>query len=186
MIETLDAEALRPAIEDAVDAVGAPRPKNPAEFVTFWESTYKRLEEYHGDAGRQLRWSYLLAQFAAVGGFTLVGLMGWAAANADSGSQAASAAAVGVVGAALAAFISRTFSATYSKTLARSTAFFHEPVVMARLLAAERLLDEYGPGGEQERFKAVTAMISAAVAFDVGTEGMSKQTHGGALSEPPT
>ncbi len=141
--------------------------KNPAEFVSFWESTYKRLEDYHAEAGRQLRFSHLLAQGAGVVGFLVVLALGIIAARADTTSQAIAAAAVGTVGAALAAYGNRTFNSTYSKALGRSTAFFHEPVVTARLLA-ERLLAEYGDDDTAERAKALTIMISAAVAFDVG------------------
>lgn len=143
-------------------------PRNPAEFVTFWESTYKRLEDYHEDAGRQLRSSYRLAQIAAAGAFIVLVVMGVLAAQADDAAQAAAPAVIATLGAALAAYIGKTFNNTYTQTLVRSMAFFHEPLVMARMLAAERLLDEYGPENEAERAKALTVMISAAVAFDVG------------------
>ncbi len=161
----IDAAALTARVQEAFSRF---RPRNPAEFVTFWESTYKRLEDYHEDAGRQLRSSYRLAQLAAVGAFILLLVMGLLAAQADDAAQAAAPAVVATLGAALAAYIGKTFNNTYTQTLVRSMAFFHEPLVMARMLAAERLLDEYGPENQEERAKALTVMISAAVAFDVG------------------
>jgi hypothetical protein len=148
----------------AQSTVGAPR--NPAEFVAFWESTYKRLENYHGDAGRQLRSSYHLAQVSAICGFTVVIVLGLVAAKSSDSTQTISAAAVATVGAALAAYISQTFNSTYARSLAQSASFFHEPVVLARLLAAERLLDRFG-SSDDERAMALTMMIKAAVSFDL-------------------
>jgi hypothetical protein len=157
--------------ESAADADEASRagtdsgPKNPAEFIAFWESTQGRINDYHQDATSQLRSSYLLAQTASVGGFIVLLGLGVTAAIADTTTQSVAAAAVATVGAALAAYTGRTFNRNYAKALARSTTFFHEPVVMARLLAAERLLAEYGDR-DDERAKALTAMVQAAVSFD--------------------
>ncbi len=145
-----------------------PGPSNPAEFVVFWETTYKRIVAYHGEAHNQLRSSYRLAQMSAVAGFLLVAAIGISAAFVPSKTQSIAAAAVGAVGAALAAYIGRTFNSTYTKALQRSSAFFHEPVVMARLLAGERLLSEYGDADSAARAQALTTMIGAAVNFESG------------------
>jgi hypothetical protein len=145
-----------------------PGPRNPAEFVVFWETTYQRIVQYHAEAHRQLRSSYRLAQMSAIAGFLLVAAIGVSAAFAPTKTQSIAAAAVGAVGAALAAYIGRTFNSTYSRALQRSGAFFHEPVVMARLLAAERLLSEYGDSDSVARAEALSTMISAAVNFESG------------------
>ncbi|MCU1392174.1 MAG: hypothetical protein JWM34_602 [Ilumatobacteraceae bacterium] len=98
----------------------------------------------------------------------MVGTLGVIAARAHTATQAITAGAVGTVGGGLSGFISKTFNTTYKETLAQNNAYFHEPVVMARLLAAERLLAEYGDD-KAEKGKALTAMITAAVAFDIGS-----------------
>lgn len=161
-------EASREVLASLVTDLLRARPKNPNEFLGFWGDTQKQLASYHREARTQLKYAHILAQAAGSLGFILVLALGIAAASADTTSQAIAAATVGSVGAALAAFTSRTFNSTYTKALARSSAFFHEPVVASRLLAAERLLAEYAEEDGLERAKAITAMITAAVDFQLG------------------
>jgi hypothetical protein len=106
------------------------------EFATFWKETYTRLNSYHAEARSQLRSAYILAQVAAAFGFVTLLVLGIIAAFAASSILTIVAGAAATVGAGLAAFISKTFQATYTQALGQRMAYFDEPVEIARLLAA--------------------------------------------------
>jgi hypothetical protein len=130
------------------------------EFATFWRETYTRLNSYHTEAGDQLHSAYLLAQIAAGLGFVTLLVLGIVAGFAASSVQSIVAGAAATVGAALAAFISKTFQTTYSQALRQRMTYFDEPVVMARLLAAERLVQQLEGAPRSE---ALLTMVRAAV-----------------------
>lgn len=141
--------------------VRKPEPE-PTEFVAFWKYTQNRLDDYHAEGLRQLKVSYFLAQIMTLLGFLVVLGSAYAAAQAEAGAQAAAAAAVGTVGAALAAYISKTINKSYELAMVRSTGLFNEPVFTARKLAAERLLDKLNPD-TAEYSQAVLKIIEATV-----------------------
>jgi len=132
------------------------------DFVAIWKNTQDRINSYHSEARSQLRSSYWVMQIATICGFLVILILGIVAATAArSAIQAIVTGGVSAVAAALAAFIGSTFQSTYSQSLRQRMAYFDEPVVMARLLAGERLVTKLDESSAKT--DAIQRIIQAAV-----------------------
>lgn len=104
-------------------------------------STYNRkwLLLYHDVTLAQATSAYRFAQMSAVAGFAVLIAGGVSAIIVgDTAAKATSATLTGVAS-VLAAYISRTFKATYERTLVQLEHFFEQPLIDSYILTAERL-----------------------------------------------
>lgn len=131
---------------------------NETDFGSLWGITQERITLYHGIATRQASRSFMSTQLATVAGFVLIVVFGVVAAQATTPTAAIAAGAVGVVGAGLSAYISKTFMKSQSDASVQLQSFFMQPVEFTRLLAAERLLENLDPA---EKSAAVQQIITA-------------------------
>jgi hypothetical protein len=131
------------------------------DLPSLWALNQDRIEYYHRVAFAQAENSYKTAQAAAFAGFVAVLGLGAIAAFAVNGTASIAAAAVGVAGAAMSAYIGATFVKTQQASSAQFRQFFQQPVEVARILAAERLIETLEPEHRAESVKQVVMTMMA-------------------------
>lgn len=135
---------------------------DPTRLIEYWTSTQQRLDRFHNDARGQLRNAYFLSQASAATGFGVVLVLGIAAAAFTSSTTGTIVVGgIATVAAALAGYISHTFQVTYDRALRQTMAYFEQPVIVARLLHGERLLNQF-PEGSEARNQALLEIVRAA------------------------
>ncbi|MCD5341528.1 hypothetical protein LR392_04700 [Arthrobacter sp. AK04] len=125
------------------------------DLPSLWALNQDRIEYYHRVAFAQAENSYKTAQAAGLAGFIAVLGLGALAAFAGGGTASIAAAAVGVAGAAMSAYIGATFVKTQQASSEQFRQFFQQPVEVARVLAAERLIATLEPEHRAESVKQV-------------------------------
>ena len=120
--------------EEAADKRG------PLDLTVLWSLTQRRLDYYHALATSQAERSFHQAQRAVVVGFAVLVVAVVVVALTGSTVVTISAAAVGVIGAMLAAFLGRSFLRAQEATTERLHLYFSQPFAFSRQLSAERLL----------------------------------------------
>jgi membrane associated rhomboid family serine protease len=114
--------------------------RGPMDLTVLWMVTQRRLDYYHALATSQAERSFRQAQRSVAAGFAVLVVAVAAVAFTGSLVVTITAAAVGVVGAALAALLGRSFLRTHEATAERTRLYFEQPFAFARQLSAERLL----------------------------------------------
>ncbi len=120
--------------EEAADKRG------PLDLTVLWALTQRRLDYYHAVATSQAERSFHQAQRAAAVGFAVLVIAVVVVAFTGSIVVTITAAAVGVIGAALAALLGRSFLRAHETTSERLRLYFEQPFAFSRQLSAERLL----------------------------------------------
>jgi hypothetical protein len=126
-----------------------------------WRLTEERLRIYHEIATRQAQASFRNAQWAIAGGFIVVVASAGAAFYAGNVTITVVIGVLGTAGAALSAYIGRTFLRLQESAAAHLRSYFTQPQEQFRYLAAERLLTILNDGEQKE--KSVNQLIQAIV-----------------------
>lgn len=108
---------------------------------SLWAENRARIDAYHQIARHQAENSFKRAQFTALAGFGVVLIMGIIAALSQNETSAISAAAVGVAGAALSAYLGATFIKMNGQATLQLAKFSRQPFRESQLLTAERLMN---------------------------------------------
>jgi hypothetical protein len=122
--------------------VGLPRSSGPLELERLWVATQQRLDYYHQIATFQAETSFRNAQAAMIAGFLLVTISAVAATLARSTLGGVVAGILGGTGAAMAAYIGRTFVRAQETASEHLRSYFVQPLEISRVLAAVHLLDD--------------------------------------------
>ena len=130
-------------------------------LVALWDVTHGRLDLYHQIVTRQARRSFGSAQLAMAIGFVLLVTFAILAAEAKTTTAAISAAGLGAVGAAFAAYIGRTFIRSQESAASHLRAYFEQPLELSRYLAAERLLADAADLSAEQRAAILSALVRA-------------------------
>ncbi|MGW3731316.1 TRADD-N-associated membrane domain-containing protein [Streptomyces sp. NPDC000851] len=112
----------------------------------LWVTTSDRLDLYHQIATRQAEQSFRHAQMAmAIGFATIVVAASVAAFAAKTTAGSIVSGVLGATGAAMAAYIGRTFVRSREIAAAHLRSYFLQPLEFSRYLAAERLIATLEP-----------------------------------------
>jgi hypothetical protein len=166
------AEALR-SLEQRVDTIEAQPPRTAEdrerlEFRALWDEAQARLKKYHELAVIQGHQSFrMLLLFSALG-FGLLGFVVWRATTVKTTAGGIALGVAGTAGAALSAYIGRTFLRAYRDANERLIDYFAEPLDMSRLLVSERLLLKVD---KQTRNDAVMRIIGRALSPKADASG---------------
>lgn len=114
---------------------------NALGLESLWDVTQKRLDYYHTLATAQAEVSFRHSQRAVIGGFGALVVALLVATFSGSTGAAVASGLVGVAGAALAGYLSKTFLRTQETTSAQLRSYFSQPLTFSQHLAAERLLN---------------------------------------------
>ena len=106
----------------------------------LWRLTEERLRIYHEIATRQAQASFRNAQWAIAGGFVVVVASAGTAFFASTTTITVVVGVLGAAGAALSAYIGRTFLRLQENAAAHLRSYFTQPQEQFRYLAAERLI----------------------------------------------
>lgn len=136
------------------------------DLLSLWSLTQRRLDYYHGLATGQAERSFNYGMVAAGVGFLVVIASAIVAALGRSTVGSVSAGLVGLAGGGLGAYIGGTFMRLQENAATQLRAYFSQPLVFSRFLAAERLLDQLDP---QTRPLATRELIRALAATPVST-----------------
>lgn len=151
-----EARRLLARAEEAADKRG------PLDLTVLWSLTQRRLDYHHALATAQAERSFHQAQRTVAVGFAVLVVAVAVVAFAGSEVVTIVAAAVGVIGAALAALLSRSFLRAHESTGERLRPYFEQPFVFSRQLSAERLLVLLEA---EDRAAAVRDLIRAIMAL---------------------
>ncbi|MEV6608781.1 MULTISPECIES: hypothetical protein [unclassified Kutzneria] len=130
-------EETRRRLERAEEAADK---RGPLELTALWALTQRRLDYYHALATSQAERSFRHAQRAVVVGFAVLVVAVAVVASTGSTVIVIAAGSIGVVGAALAAYLGRSFLRAQESTSERLRLYFSQPFAFSRQLSAERLL----------------------------------------------
>jgi len=133
--------------------------------AVLWADTVERLDRYHRLVTSQADTSYLMAQIAAAAGFVVLLSAVVVAAFANTEIASGVAGGLGALGAAIAAYIGKTFQRSYEQATTRLLAYFQQPLALSRILMSERLLDHLSAAAKDQ---AVLSMIQAAISGSNG------------------
>ncbi len=160
-----------PPPEDAVQRDGeagtttgvcVPDGASPPTFPELWNVTHRKLDYYHDIATGQATRAFRNAQIAMGVGFVFLLAFVVIALQASTTAGSVVAGGLGAVGAAMAAFISRTFVRSHEVTSGHLQSYFEQPVELSRYLAAERLISDAGLS-EERRAEVLTVVVEAMV-----------------------
>lgn len=129
-------------------------------FHELWTSNNERIDFYHDIATRQSQASFRAAQITALVGFILSIGLGAVTIIFASGTTAVAASVVAVSTAAMSGYIGSTFLKAQAEASTQLRVFFAQPVELARLLSAERLVEQRVAKEDQSE---VVASLAAAV-----------------------
>jgi hypothetical protein len=114
--------------------------RGPLDLTALWALTQRRLDYYHALATFQAERSFHHARQAVFLGFAVLVIAVAVVASTGSMVITIAAAFIGVIGAALAAFLGRSFLRAHESTTERLQLYFSQPFAFSRQLSAERLL----------------------------------------------
>ncbi|MEV6197306.1 hypothetical protein AB0M19_33470 [Streptomyces sp. NPDC051920] len=115
---------------------------NGLRLPVLWDVTEKRLAYYHKIVTRQAEQSFRNGQVAMSAGFVVLILGASLALTADTTAKTVVAGTLSAIGAAIAAYIGRTFVRSQESASQHLLMYFRQPLELSRNLAAERLLAE--------------------------------------------
>lgn len=150
-----------------------PSRRTPLGLPELWKLTHSRLDHYHETVLGQARRSFRSAQLAMWIGFLLLGGFVWVAVKASTTAGSVVAGGLGAVSAALAGYVSRTFVKSQEAAASHLRAYFDQPLMFSRFLAAERLLQDGGLA-EEKRAEVLGALVLAMAADPKASPGEDK------------
>ncbi|MFE2534182.1 hypothetical protein [Streptomyces sp. NPDC059371] len=115
---------------------------NGLRLPVLWDVTEKRLAYYHRIVTKQAEQSFRNGQVAMSAGFVVLILGASLALTADTTAKTVVAGTLSAIGAAIAAYIGRTFVRSQESASQHLLMYFRQPLELSRSLAAERLLSE--------------------------------------------
>ena len=123
----------------------------------LWRLSEDRLRVYHEIATKQANTSFRNAQWAITGGFIVVIAGSCAVFLAKNIATSVVVGTLGAVGAALSAYIGRTFLRLQENAASSLRSYFDQPREQFRYLAAERLLNHITD--DQKKANAINEII---------------------------
>jgi hypothetical protein len=130
-------------------------------FHELWMANNERIDFYHDIATTQSQASFRAAQVTALVGFLLIIALGLFAIFFGDGTAAIAASIIGLAAAGMSGYIGATFMKSQAEASAQLRLFFAQPVELARLLSAERLIQQHLPKDAQP--SAVSSVLGAVV-----------------------
>jgi hypothetical protein len=130
----------------------------------LWGLTEDRLRIYHEIATRQAQASFRNAQYAISAGFIVIIVGAYAAYSSKNTAIAIVVGSLGTAGAALSAYIGKTFLRLQENAAAHLRSYFDQPKEQFRYLAAERLLSHIK--NDERRADTVDKIIEGIVSAD--------------------
>jgi hypothetical protein len=152
-------------MEASAASATADEQSDALKISILWTDTVERLDRYHKLVTDQADSSYLMTQLAAAAGFLILLSAAIVAAFAHTNLASGVAGGLGALGAAIAAYIGKTFQRSYEQANNRLLAYFQQPLDLSRVLISESLLHHLSPPAKDT---AVLAMIEAAVSGGKG------------------
>ncbi|MFG1857037.1 hypothetical protein ACGFJT_34735 [Actinomadura geliboluensis] len=137
------------------------------ELGVLWSRTEERLRVYHTIATRQANISFISAQAAICIGFIVVLAAAIMAMNADKDSTRIVLGVLGTAGAALSAYIGRTFIRSQENAATHLRTYFGQPQETFRFLVAERLIERLP---EEQRAQSIEYFVQAVLLSGLSIE----------------
>ncbi|MEU8919509.1 hypothetical protein AB0D10_01060 [Kitasatospora sp. NPDC048545] len=139
--------------QEALDAQTLAELKNHTELATLLEINQRQIDQYHAIATGQADRSFVTAQRAMASGLLVIMACFIAGLMVPSNEVRWFLGALGAVGAAISAYLSKTFLFVYKESQAQLNRYFDQPVLNGYYLTAERLADgiQDGPQGDMRR-----------------------------------
>jgi hypothetical protein len=156
-------------------------PEDPLDFIVLWKNNRDQLSEYHklilnyASSTRQTTIITLLA------GFSFLLIVSVIALFAHSVPSSIAASVVAAAGAAVTGFIGNAVLHNADTSSREVLAFFAHPLVVERMLSAERLIREMPESSRQAaRLLVVQSLTRTPASKDVpGTELLASETETG-------
>jgi hypothetical protein len=142
---------------ELADEEGKLLEEDQLRFGTLWNLTQERLRVYHEIATRQANASFRNAQYAIVAGFAVIIIGAFAVLFAKNIAASIVVGTLGTVGAALSAYIGKTFLRLQENAASHLRSYFDQPQEQFRYLSAERLLKNLNTA--EERSAAVAELM---------------------------
>ena len=121
---------------DLGDEEGKLLDEDQLRFGTLWNLTQERLRVYHEIATRQANASFRNAQYAIAAGFAVIIIGAFAAFFAKNIAASIVVGTLGTVGAALSAYIGKTFLRLQEDAASHLRSYFDQPQEQFRYLSA--------------------------------------------------
>jgi hypothetical protein len=149
---------------DTPHGTGAALPVTETDRETsqerLWQATQQRIEVYHEIAAAQGRQSFRMLLLFSMLGFGILAAVIFRSASVHTNAGGLALGAATVASASLTAYITRTFMRAYTEANTRLIEYFGEPVHLARLLSAERIMATMTP---ENRDAAAIEVVRATV-----------------------
>lgn len=154
--------------ENLADKQGQLLGEDQLRLGELWGLSEERLRVYHEIATRQAKSSFRNAQWAIVAGFVVIIVGSCAVFLAKDATTAIVVGALGAIGAALSAYIGRTFLRLQETAADHLRSYFDQPREQFRYLAVERLLRHLE--SDEKKATAISELIrSIAFGSEQGT-----------------
>ncbi|MFI7640611.1 hypothetical protein [Nonomuraea sp. NPDC049400] len=149
------------------------------KLVELWTITQSRLNYYHELATAHAQQSFHNAQLAMGAGFLLLLVFAVLGVNASNPRATLVAGVLGVISAALAGYIGRTFIRSQESASGHLHTYFDQPVKFSRYLAAERLIEAMSGLGPEQRDAISGELLRTIIAPDLAPSGASREPDNG-------
>ncbi len=146
----------------------------------LWRLSEERLRVYHEIATRQANTSFRNAQWAITAGFVVIIVGSCAVFFAKNVTIAIVVGTLGAAGAALSAYIGKTFLRLQENASSHLRSYFDQPREQFRYLAAERLLNHLT--SNRQKAAAINEIIRA-IAYGANDPGVTQGASRHARSE---
>lgn len=133
---------------------------DPSDFTSVWRRTQKRMDLYHKVATTQADQSYQNGQRAITVGFLLLVCIAISSLFIGNTTGALTTASIGVAGAALTGYLTRTFLRVHESASRQLRSYFEEPLRLSQQLSAERLINLIND--EEKRNDAIIGYLGAS------------------------
>jgi len=127
----------------------------------------KRIEKYQTETQARAGWSFIFAIVAMLSGLSFVVWGGMEAVTSNQEAVRIAGATVSAIGAALSAFITKTFLDVHKLSLSQLNRYFRQPVLNSHVLTAQRLADQLDdPAAKEEAYRAIIQRLALLIRED--------------------
>jgi hypothetical protein len=159
-----DGEQLTVEIERLIE-----EERNAVQMGKLFNLYNKQIEKYQTQTQTRASWSFIFAIVAMVAGLALVVWGGSSIMYGNGWTNVAAGSILSAIAGCISAYITKTFLDVHRLSLIQLNHYFHQPVLNAHILTAQRLADQLpeGPSRQkayQEIIMKVSDLISANTA----------------------
>jgi hypothetical protein len=131
------------------------------ELSKLWTLTHRRLDLYHQIVTGQARRSFGAAQISMAIGFVVLIVFCVLVIKAPTSAASVTVGGLGAVGAAIAAYIGRTFIRSHEVAASHLREYFDQPSELSHYLLAERLLADAQDLAPDQRDATLSSLVLA-------------------------